>query len=117
MSYLKNRKNAFVHAFNGLGQAFKTEIHLKLFLVIAIVVIAFAFYLKVSETDWIRLLICISLVLCLELVNSAIEKLCDLVMPEKHPKIKYIKDVMAGAVLLACFFAAIIGVIVFKNYL
>lgn len=116
MSYLKNRKNAFAHAFNGLGRAFKTEVHLKLFLAIALLVIAFAFYYNVSTTDWIRLLLCITLVLCLELMNSALEKLCDLVMPEKHPQIKYIKDVMAGAVLLACLFAAGIGILVFKNY-
>jgi diacylglycerol kinase (ATP) len=82
----------------------------------AFVVLSLAFYFRVSKYDWGILLLCIGLVLSLELFNSAVEKLCDLVMPEKHPKIKYIKDVMAAAVLMACLFTAIIGLIIFSQY-
>jgi diacylglycerol kinase len=51
------------------------------------------------------------------MLNSALEKLCDLVMPEQHVKIKYIKDVAAGAVLIACVFAVIVAILVFYPYL
>lgn len=117
MEYFKNRFIAFKYAFSGLAAAFKNEVHLKLYLFIALIVIGLAFYFGVSKTEWLELFACITLVITLEMFNSAIEKLCDLVMPDKHPKIKYIKDVMAGAVLLACVFAAIVGVMVFMPYL
>jgi diacylglycerol kinase len=116
MSYFRTRRIAFSNALSGLIEAAKTEVHFKLFLFIAFLLILFAFYFKVSKHDWLILLLCIGLVLSLELFNSAIEKLCDVVMTEKHPKIKYIKDVMAGAVLMACVFAAIIGLIIFSGY-
>lgn len=117
MNYLRNRKNAILNGISGLAQAFKNEVHLKLFLFIAFLVIILAAYFRVSKFEWVALLLCICMVLSLELFNSAIEKLCDKVMPQINPKIKYIKDVMAGSVLLACIFAACVGLIIFSNYI
>jgi len=116
MSYFKNRIKAFGYAFSGLGQSFRQEAHLKLHLVIALMVSGLAAFFDVSKTDWIILLLAITLVISLEMLNSAIEKLCDLVQPETHPKIKYVKDVAAGAVLIACIFALLAGCIVFLPY-
>lgn len=117
MSYLKNRVNAFGYAFSGLKASFSQETHLKLHAIIAALVIGFAAFIDVSVTDWIVLLLSISLVIAFEMLNSAIEKLCDLVMPGQHPKIKYIKDVSAGAVLVACVFSVVAGLIVFLPYI
>lgn len=116
MSYLKNRSNAFGFAFSGLKAAFKSEINLQLQLIIAVFVIAAGFYFSISIHDWMVILFCIALVLALEMFNSAIEKLCDLYSKEHNPKIKYIKDVCAGAVLLTTVFVAIIGCLVFWPY-
>jgi len=116
MSYFKNRISAFGFAFAGIAQSFRQETHLKLHAIISILAIGLAFFFNVSKIDWIILLACITLVICLEMFNSALEKLCDLVMPEQHPKIKYIKDVAAGAVLVACFFAVVAGILVFLPY-
>ena len=68
--------------------------------------------LKVDTIEWTILILCMILVLSLEMINSAIEKICDLIQPNQHPQIKIIKDVAAGAVLLASIGAAIIGAII-----
>lgn len=116
MSYLKNRKNAFVYAFSGIYQSLKNETNLKLQLLIALLVIIAGIYFSISKADWFMVLLCITLVIALEMFNSAIEKLCDLYTKEQNAKIKYIKDVCAGAVLIASMIAAIIGCVVFWPY-
>ncbi len=117
MGYFKNRINAFGYAFSGLAQSFRKEIHLKLHAVIAVLIIGLGFFFDITKTDWVIVLLSITLVICLEMVNSALEKLCDFVMPQQNPKIKYIKDVAAGAVLVACLFAVVAGLIVFLPYI
>lgn len=116
MSYLKNRSNAFGFAFSGLLAAFKSEINLQLQLIIAVFVIGAGFYFSILKEEWIAILLCIAIVITLEMFNSAIEKLCDLYTKEQNQKIKYIKDVCAGAVLFAAVLAAIIGCLVFWPY-
>lgn len=117
MSYYKDRIKAFGFAFSGLRQSFRQETHLKLHAVITLLTIGSGFFFELSATEWLFLLLAIVLVICLEMINSALEKLCDLVMPEQNAKIKYIKDVAAGAVLIACAFAVIVGVVVFYPHL
>jgi len=117
MNYIKKRINAFRFAFNGIWQSFKSEAHLKILALAALLVIALAFYFHVSWAEWIILLMCCGFVISLELVNSAIEKLCNVFTTEHNPKIKYVKDVMAGAVLVASIMAFIIGIIIFYPYL
>ncbi len=113
MSYLKKRIQAFGFAFSGLFQAFKSEKHLQLHGIIAVLVISAGIFFDISIKRWLAVAGCIALVISLELINSAIEKLCDLYSTEQNPKIKYIKDVSAAAVLVASIFAAIVGVIIF----
>ncbi len=113
MSYLKKRKKAFGFAFSGLFQAFKSEKHLQLQGIISLLVIAAGVFFDISIRKWLAVAGCIALVISLELINSAIEKLCDLYSTEQNPKIKYIKDVSAAAVLVVSIFAAIVGVIMF----
>ncbi len=117
MNYLKNRFKAFDFAFSGLRAAFKSELNLQLQLIIAVIVVAAGFYFSISKQEWIAILFCIALVIALELFNSATEKLCDLYTKEHNQKIKYIKDVCAGAVLFAAMVAVIIGCLVFWPYL
>lgn len=117
MSYLKNRKNAFGYAFSGLWQAVKKEAHIKLHVLAAILVVSVGFYFNISPMEWICISACIAFVFCMEIINTAIERLCDMVMPDQHPTIKYIKDIAAGAVLIACAFAVITGLIIFLPYL
>ncbi len=117
MTYLKNRKNAFVYAFSGLWQSFMKEAHMKIHLLAAILVISAGFYFGISKWDWVCILGCITMVISFELINTALENLCDMVTREQHPTIKYIKDISAAAVLLICVFSAVVGLFIFGPYL
>lgn len=116
MSYFRDRIKAFGYAFSGIYQSFRQETHLMLHAISTIFVIGLGFFFEITKTEWVIILLSITLVILSEMFNSALEKLCDFVMPEKHPKIKYIKDVSAGAVLIACVFALIAGLIIFLPY-
>ena len=79
--------------------------------------IATGLYFKVTKLEWMVLLICCGFVISLELVNSAIEKLCDAFTTDNNATVKYVKDVMAGAVLVTSITALIIGILIFYPYL
>lgn len=104
---------ALGNAFNGMRYFFLHERNGKIQLCVAAAVVGLAVGLGVSTTDWIALLLCIAMVLSLEMLNSALEKLCDLVQEDFHPIIKIVKDVAAAAVLVASIMAIAIGCIVF----
>jgi len=105
--------SAFKNAFAGLWYFFLHERNGKIQLCAAVFVIVLAICLGVTVTEWLALLLCIGAVLSLEMVNSAIEKLCDLVQEDYHPVIKIVKDVAAGAVLFAAIISIAIACFVF----
>ncbi|HZW68537.1 MAG TPA: diacylglycerol kinase family protein [Pseudogracilibacillus sp.] len=100
-------------ALNGIKEAVLKEGNLRIHLIATIVVLAFAFYLKVSLIEWLFLLLAIQIVIITEMLNSVIERIIDYVKPEIHPQAKVIKDMAAGAVLLAAIFAVITGMMIF----
>ncbi|RYD80235.1 MAG: diacylglycerol kinase family protein [Sphingobacteriales bacterium] len=108
-----DRIKSFKYAFDGLRLFFVTEHNAKIHLVAAIFAVALAFYLQISAFEWIAVLGVISAVFVAELINSAIEKLADVVSPEIHSKIKIVKDLAAAAVLISACLALIVGGIVF----
>lgn len=108
-----NFLKGFLYAFNGLVVFFKNERNGRIQLVTSIVIVMLAWWLHVSASEWIILLACIATVLSFEMINSAIEKLCNLVHPEYHAAVKVIKDIAAGAVLWVSVFSGIIGFIIF----
>ncbi|MEJ7682623.1 MAG: diacylglycerol kinase family protein [Segetibacter sp.] len=103
----------FLYAFNGLVVFFRHERNGRIQLVVSVLVVILGVLLHVSASDWIILMICIGTVLSFEMINSAIEKLCNLVHPKYHPAVKVIKDISAGAVLWVSVSSGIIGVIIF----
>jgi diacylglycerol kinase len=109
----QNLPSAFKNAFNGLFYFFVHERNGKIQLCAAIVVVAFAVGLHISASEWLVILLCIGSVLSIEMLNSALEKLCDLVQKEYHPVIKIIKDVSAGAALFASIISVIAACIIF----
>ena len=104
---------AFKNAFNGLWYFFLHERNGKIQCCAAVLVVILAAVLGVTATQWIILLLCIGAVLSLEMINSAVEKLCDIVHEDYHPVIKIIKDVSAAAVLFTSIISAVIGIIIF----
>jgi undecaprenol kinase len=110
-------KNSLLHsvlnALNGIIVGIRTHRNFKIMLVIAAVVIGMGFYFHINRFEWAMIWICISVVLCLELMNSAIEELLNHLHPDRHPAIGRAKDIAAGAVLLASLISAIVGLYIF----
>lgn len=104
---------SFGCAFSGLNHAFKHERNLKIHCVIAIVVIMGGFYLQLNVMQWAIVVLVMGLIFVTELLNTAIERLTDYVFEQQlHPKAKVIKDLAAGACVIAATIAVVIGLLV-----
>jgi len=103
----------FRYAFNGLKILVKEEHNARIHLFVACCVLIAGALLKISTREWIAVIFCIGWVIALELINSAIENMADFLTKEKNESIKKIKDLSAGAVLIAAIASAIIGLIIF----
>ena len=110
---LRKRIQSFEYAFSGLRLIFKTDHNVWLHFIATVGVIVLALMVKVSLGEAAFLAIAIGLVWVTELINTCLEKMMDFVSKEKHPDIKYIKDVSAGAVLIAAATSLVIGCIIF----
>ncbi|MBZ9578731.1 diacylglycerol kinase family protein [Patescibacteria group bacterium] len=111
----KKLLNSLRIALFGLRTAFKEQTF-RMMVAIATLTIFLAFYFKVTLIEKEILIFLIVLVLALELINTQIEKILNILSPNHDPKIKVIKDISAGAVLLACLGALIIGILIFLPY-
>lgn len=106
----------FIVAFEGIAHAFRNETHMKIHFAAAVLVILLAAILHVSLNDWVILLLLIALVIAMELINTAIERVVDLATKECHPLAKQAKDMAAGAVLVMAIASVIIGLCIFLKY-
>ena len=104
---------SFVYAVRGVLDVLKEEQNFKVHLFVAMWVILFGVLFGVSPSEWCVLLLTISLVLTSEILNTALEKLCDLIHPEQNETVRVIKDVSAGMVLLCAIGALLIGIVIF----
>lgn len=75
------------------------------------------FYLKLTTTDAVLIIIISSAVLAAEIFNTAIERICDIVQPEFDKRIGFIKDISAGAVLLLTVASVITGILIYWKYI
>ncbi|HOT60772.1 MAG TPA: diacylglycerol kinase family protein [Candidatus Dojkabacteria bacterium] len=105
------------YARNGVKLIFRNERNFRIDIVIAVLVVIAGFFFKISHTDWIAISLVISMVFTAEVLNSAIEALCDTVSQDFKVNIKYAKDVSAGAVLISALVSIITGLIVFLPYI
>ena len=101
------------HAIDGIEYAINHERNIKMEILAGIIVSIMGFILKITLLEWIVLVLVISMVLALELVNTAIERTVDLVTKDYNDLAKAAKDVAAGAVLIMSMFSVIIGLIIF----
>ncbi|MDD4371172.1 MAG: diacylglycerol kinase family protein [Anaerostipes sp.] len=104
---------SFGYAVEGIFTGIKKERNMKIHCVIMILVVAAGLICEISWIKWSLCLILFGLILALELVNTAVEAVVDLVTEEKKPLAKLAKDTAAGAVLIAAIMAAITGCIIF----
>lgn len=108
---------SFGWAINGLRMVWHEEMNFRIEVAVSLVVIVAAYYFELSRLEWAVVIGCIGAVLASEIVNTAVEDLCNKVDPNTDPMIGKIKDIMGGFVLVVCFTTAIIGLLIFLNHL
>ncbi|MBP3460967.1 MAG: diacylglycerol kinase family protein [Bacilli bacterium] len=112
---IDNKKliNSFKYAFNGIKLCIQNEQNMIIHFTVATLVIVCAVFFKISKIEWIICLLLIGLVLMMELLNTAIENICDLVTKKENDYVKIAKDTAAGSVLVMSVISAIIGLMIF----
>ena len=113
----ENRKSplykSFGYAFAGIIFCIRQERNMRIHLTAAVLVTAAGTVLRISAVEWMLCLILFGLIMSLEMVNTALEAIVDLVTQEQAPLAKIAKDAAAGAVLVSSVMAAVIGLIIF----
>jgi diacylglycerol kinase len=104
---------SFRYALQGLLTATRTEKNLRFHISAAVLVITAGFATRVSNGEWMLLIFCMALVIAFELFNTALEQLCNAVMPQHNIFIKNAKDMAAAAVLIVSIGSAVCGLIIF----
>lgn len=84
---------------------------------LAVLMIIAGFVFKINATEWMFQILAFGLVLAVEGLNTAVEKIADFIHPEYHERIGFIKDIAAGAVFFAAMTAIAIGCIIYFPYL
>ena len=112
-NFLTNRIKSVGHAFRGAVLLIRTEGSIKVQIFIALFVTAAGFYFDITNIEWILQILAIAMVLGVEGLNTAVEKLADYVQPEFDKKIGFIKDISAGAVMLVSIAATVVGLIIY----
>lgn len=112
-SFLLNRLKSVGYALKGMLLLLRTEASIKVQFVIALLITAAGIYFKISTTEWTIQCLAIGMVMGVEGMNTAMEKLSDFVQPDHDDKIGFIKDVSAGAVMIVSILAGIIGLLIY----
>ncbi len=112
-SFLGKRLLGCKYAIKGAWLLLKSEASIQVQAVISIGVTIAGFYYDISPIEWMFQVLAIGLVLCVEGLNTAVEKIADFIHPEYNKKIGFIKDIAAGAVFFAAFAAVIIACIIY----
>ncbi|QQG42115.1 MAG: diacylglycerol kinase family protein [Candidatus Woesebacteria bacterium] len=113
MEHRHSLLKSFRFAINGLKGVILQERNFKIQLFIGMLAVILGFALKLNLSEWLNLVAIITLVLILELVNTSIEEIVDLISPEFREKAKIAKDVAAACVLVASMGSIIIGALLF----
>ena len=108
---------SFKYALEGITTTLINEQNFQIHTIGTITVVSANIFFKITTIEWCIILICIALVLSLELINTSIEYLVDLVSPSYHLLAKRTKDAAAGAVLIAAIICSIIAVIIYLPYI
>jgi undecaprenol kinase len=114
---VRKQAGSFQNAFRGLKTAFCEEQSFKIQVITALLVLVLMFYFPLHYIERAIILLAIIFVLGLELINSQVERIMDVVQFDHNPKIKAIKDLSASAVLIAAVGALAIGFFIFLPYL
>jgi undecaprenol kinase len=108
---------SFVYALRGLSKTYREEQNLRVQTAVGTVMVALALIFRINRLEWCLLLLTIGLVILMEIANSAVERITDVLKPRINGYVKEIKDIAAAAVMLSSLISVIIGVIIFWPYL
>lgn len=111
--YLQKRLHSFWYAGKGIGYLIRHEAQFQVHIFLATLAIGAGFWLGLSKVEWLCVVICIAVVATAEALNTALEVLVDWLSPEKRAEAGKVKDIAAGAVLLASLGALVVGMLVF----
>ena len=84
---------------------------------LAVLMTLAGFYFEIDRVEWMMQILVFGLVLSIEGLNTAVEKIADFIHPDYHERIGFIKDIAAGAVFFAALTAIAIGCIIYFPYL
>lgn len=110
---LERKLRSFGYALKGLRLAFQEESNFQIQIAFSVFVIFLGRFLGISEAEWLLVIGAMGLVLTAELLNTALEELCDMLRSTHDPHVAKIKDLAAAAVLAASITAFVIGMIIF----
>lgn len=113
MKHMSSLRRSMLHAWRGLRLTFRTERSFRIQIAVCAVVVLCMLIVPVTTFERLLLILAMSAVLVLELLNSMVERLVDLFTPRLNELVGDIKDIMAGVVLVASVFAAVIGTMIF----
>lgn len=112
-TFFTGRLKSIAYALKGAIKLATTEHSVMVQLSIGILMVIAGFYFEISTTEWMIQTLAIGLVLGIESLNTAVEKIADFIHPQYHEKIGFIKDIAAGAVFFAALTAIIIGLLIY----
>lgn len=110
---IKGIIKSFINAFNGFRVLLRHEYNLYIQIAFALIAVLLGFFFDISPLEWMIQSIAIGLVIFSELMNTAVEKIMDLVHPQYDERVKDIKDMAAASVLFTVAIAITVGVIIY----
>ncbi|MEM0542929.1 diacylglycerol kinase family protein [Flavobacterium sp. j3] len=112
-SFFSGRFKSIGFAFKGVFKLITTEHSVMVQTFLAFIMVIAGFLFEISRVEWMMQILATGLVLGIESLNTAIEKIADFVHPEFHNRIGFIKDIAAGAVMFAAFAAIAVGLLIY----
>ena len=112
-TFFSGRLKSVTYAYKGAIKLITTEHSVMVQFSIGLLMIFTGLYFNISTTEWLFQTLAIGLVLSIEGLNTAVEKIADFIHPNYHEKIGFIKDIAAGAVFFAAITAIIIACIIY----
>ncbi len=107
---------SFSHAIRGINRLLSTEQNARIHFGAMLLVFLMAILFRVNHTEAAILFFAVVLVFAMEITNTAIEKLLDLLHPQEHETVRKIKDAMAGAVFISAGIALVVAILIFYPY-
>jgi diacylglycerol kinase (ATP) len=112
-SFFTGRLKSIGFALKGAYKLITTEHSIMVQFSIAILLVIAGFYFHISREEWMMQTLAFGLVLGIESLNTAVEKIADFIHPEFHDRIGFIKDIAAGAVMFAATAAIVVGLLIY----